>query len=329
MLFGVRLFLATPNQFETRKLITQVDNLADMYSYSKSNIELSIYDYNFELEDDRNAFVKKIKELIKPEWKNFYKILGHTSEGKLINPPLPKPRSITVGSRVEYRFPRKDTTIYVGRVDSIDRMNTGEVFFNIIKDGSITAKKVDASQIVRLLDEQISIPKSIRVKEIPKLIKSLQEARVRHPSDGKNSTYKSKNLDMSPEVYKLRRMVMDYVYEAKRLTGGTMPRVEVRITDNADYHAKNIAGLGSMDKLKALWIPSDLLKKPATYIKYVVFHEILHAVYKIQHDNDSYLMAPSSRVDLADSKKIDADFLSFVNSGKRDTSLKQLNGKTS
>jgi hypothetical protein len=88
------------------------------------------------------------------------------------------------------------------------------------------------------------------------------------------------NKKMSPEVYKLRRQVIELVYEAKRLVP-TLPRIEVRVTDNSN---SGVAGCARMNDC-VIWMTEKF-----TASKQVVFHEILHAAYGIKHVEGCLLM---------------------------------------
>lgn len=94
------------------------------------------------------------------------------------------------------------------------------------------------------------------------------------------TTTKLTNLKMSDETYKLRRKVIDYIYEAKRIYP-RLPRITVRITENDD----KIAGLALVGG-NTIWITSDYVAKRG-----VVFHEILHACFGVRHIPGCPLMA--------------------------------------
>lgn len=120
---------------------------------------------------------------------------------------------------------------------------------------------------------------------------SLEEARRNLPVSSKQTPKKMDN-----DVYKLRRQVMKYIYRAKDLLGGDMPRIDVRITDitperlrMVDTHGYPL-GQGPF-KQNYIMIPETTLTKYPEYLHEIVFHELLHTIYGIQHDENSPLMS--------------------------------------
>ena len=100
----------------------------------------------------------------------------------------------------------------------------------------------------------------------------------------KYSTPKLKNLKMNDEVYKLRRKVIDLVYEAKSLVP-SLPRITVRITEDAG----KTLGVAKM-KGNIIWVTKRAIGHPN--LRVVVFHEIQHGVGGIKHQKGG-LMNPS------------------------------------
>ena len=97
-----------------------------------------------------------------------------------------------------------------------------------------------------------------------------------------------KNKKMNGEVYKLRKNVMSFIYEAKKLTD--LPRIDVRITENHDH----ILGSARM-KDNIIWITSDTSQSDSDFLRVIVYHEILHAVYGVNHDDNCPLMNPAPK----------------------------------
>ena len=98
-----------------------------------------------------------------------------------------------------------------------------------------------------------------------------------------------KNLDMNKDTYKLRREVMKYVYDAKKLDKN-MPRIDVRITEDIP----TTLGSSRVNK-KIIWIPKRIAKNKDYNLRHVVYHEILHSAYGIDHHIKCPLMKPSLR----------------------------------
>ena len=121
-----------------------------------------------------------------------------------------------------------------------------------------------------------------------------------------------KNLKMNDEVFALRREVMGYLYEAKNLLraeGIQMPRVEVRITDNTG-ECGHAAGMGRMGG-NIIWISTMCLNKWNKHVRLVVFHELLHAVLGIHHDENCPLMKSHFDVKPLSNKVIDENFVKY------------------
>lgn len=78
---------------------------------------------------------------------------------------------------------------------------------------------------------------------------------------------------MNSDVYKLRRRVIDLIYEIKELVD--LPRVEVRITDNHE----SILGQGTKGQFRGrswIWISERAIKASEFDLRTIVYHEVLH-----------------------------------------------------
>ena len=93
------------------------------------------------------------------------------------------------------------------------------------------------------------------------------------------------NFKMDNEVYKIRRQVIDIIYQAKKITD--LPRIDVRVGEARH----NILGLASMGDCK-IWI--DVSKSNKNLLQ-VVLHEICHAVWSIEHDKNCPLMSHTAK----------------------------------
>jgi len=101
-------------------------------------------------------------------------------------------------------------------------------------------------------------------------------------------TKKIKNFKMNDAVYKLRRQVIDLIYEAKR-GGVNLPRIAVRVGEQTARH-KNVLGCAKMSG-NQMWITKDAIDLGLDTLRNIVFHEIAHAVYGTQHDESCPLMS--------------------------------------
>ena len=95
---------------------------------------------------------------------------------------------------------------------------------------------------------------------------------------------KMKKKEMSATVYELRRNVIALVYEAKELVP-TLPRITVRITDN---HETTLA-LATM-KRDYIEVSERAISCTDFDLRTIVFHELLHAVWGLRHDETCRLM---------------------------------------
>lgn len=124
----------------------------------------------------------------------------------------------------------------------------------------------------------MTIREYARRKAIHKAIsfKLYKETIMRH-----DVTNKLNNKRMNNQVYQLKRDVINIIYDLKRHVN--LPRITVRITDK--HH--NVLGRARLND-NVIWIPENTFN--TKYLYQVVLHEILHAVYGIQHNNKCKLM---------------------------------------
>lgn len=112
------------------------------------------------------------------------------------------------------------------------------------------------------------------------------------PAKSKSSKTTSSltNKAMNPKTYQLRTEVMNYIYEAKELLNKhniSLPRITIRITDDHE----SILGMGRMGQ-NIIWISQRAVEESRFDLRSIVFHEILHAVFNINHDDSCPLMKP-------------------------------------
>ncbi len=120
----------------------------------------------------------------------------------------------------------------------------------------------------------------------------------------KYSTETLKNKKMSDEVYKLRRRVMTLIYEIKEFAD--IPRIDIRITDD-DAEFLGVARLQN----NIIWITERAITSDEYDLRTIVYHEVLHAVYGIGHDDECPLMRTTHMpLEASEAKK---HFLKYIN----------------
>ena len=101
-------------------------------------------------------------------------------------------------------------------------------------------------------------------------------------------TKEIKNHKMNDFTYKLRRQVINILYEARN-RGIKLPRVNVRIGEST-HNYPNVLGVGGRLNI---WITEKAINRGDDYLCHVVLHEIGHAVFNLEHDSKCPLMAPT------------------------------------
>ena len=125
---------------------------------------------------------------------------------------------------------------------------------------------------------------------------------------------KLRNLESCARTYGLRRRAIKHVYEARDLLrrhGIEMPRVQIRVSESAhpDYdNSLACAKLGAravwfMDKYLATLTPRQL--------RWVVFHELVHAITGFRHDENCSLMSPRIPNQIPSDHVIDEIFVQY------------------
>ena len=94
------------------------------------------------------------------------------------------------------------------------------------------------------------------------------------------------NFKMNDDTYKLRRQVINILYEAKRM-GIKLPRINVRIGSPAAGHENTLGVGGSLN----IWITKKAIDGSYNYLLHVVLHELCHAVFNTDHNEKCKLMA--------------------------------------
>lgn len=98
-----------------------------------------------------------------------------------------------------------------------------------------------------------------------------------------------KNLKMNDDVFAMRRRVIGFLYEAKKLYP-EMPRVEVRITEGKELaDNKVLLGMASL-RVKHISITKDAIGYDNDKLRHVVFHELVHTLFHVLHNEKCPLM---------------------------------------
>jgi len=97
-----------------------------------------------------------------------------------------------------------------------------------------------------------------------------------------------KNFKMNDEVYKLRRQVINLIYEVKK-EFLSFPRIEVRIGEARNH---NVLGVAKLSR-KQIWITKRAIDMSQDALRNIVYHEIVHAVTGFGHDDKCPLMKPT------------------------------------
>lgn len=103
----------------------------------------------------------------------------------------------------------------------------------------------------------------------------------------KNKKFNSNKLvnkEMDEKTFILRKKAMSFIYEAKKLVP-SLPRIELRITHD---HEVTLA-MGRMNK-NIIWVSDRAINQKEFDLRTIVFHEILHAAFGVEHDESCPLM---------------------------------------
>lgn len=101
-------------------------------------------------------------------------------------------------------------------------------------------------------------------------------------------TKQIKNNKMNDATYILRRKVISILYEAKD-QGIKLPRINVRIGNPTKGH-ENVLGVGGALNI---WITEKAIDRGYNYLLHVTLHELCHAVFDLDHNENCQLMASS------------------------------------
>ena len=100
------------------------------------------------------------------------------------------------------------------------------------------------------------------------------------------------NKRMNDATYALRRQVMAYIYEARKIIpADQFRRIDVRITTPTTGRHSGALGVARLND-DIIWIPEGTCKAWKDELRQVVFHEVVHALTGFAHDESCKLMAP-------------------------------------
>jgi predicted SprT family Zn-dependent metalloprotease len=97
---------------------------------------------------------------------------------------------------------------------------------------------------------------------------------------------------MNNETYQLRRKVMNLIYEAREVIGKqNMPRITIRICENSGRGSLGVARMGQ----NIVWINERTVTGDYKgYLREVVYHELCHALWAVEHDENCKLMCSTA-----------------------------------
>ena len=101
-------------------------------------------------------------------------------------------------------------------------------------------------------------------------------------------TKQIKNFDMNDNTYKMKRQVINMLYEIKKEIKN-FPRIEVRIGEARNHNVLGVAQL----KDKKIWITKRAVDMSEDALRNIVYHEVVHAVTGFGHDDLCPLMKPT------------------------------------
>ena len=103
----------------------------------------------------------------------------------------------------------------------------------------------------------------------------------------KNKTTKNFiNFKMTDEVYKLRKKVINVLYDLKN-NGFNIPRIDVRIGQHKNCQVLGVARLNN----NIIWITEKAIDKKENEFYHTVLHELIHTIYGCEHDEKCHIMS--------------------------------------
>lgn len=141
------------------------------------------------------------------------------------------------------------------------------------------------------------------IETLRNIVRAENDINARKRKNRRDTTDKLENLRMNKEVYKLRRRVIDIIYDALDLH--SLPRITVRVTKSHD----DILGRARLDEgQNILWITQEAIEDPDWDLRRTVYHEILHTVFNVPHIEGDLLMDAGLDPGKHDREKMDRLF---------------------
>lgn len=116
------------------------------------------------------------------------------------------------------------------------------------------------------------------------------------------------NYKMSNEVYKLRRKVINVLYDLKN-QGYNLPRIDVRIGQSKQCQNLALARLNG----KMIWISERATEQKENEFYHTILHELLHTIYGCEHDDKCHLMCAYQPKVVHNKTKLLAIFKNYYN----------------
>ena len=91
---------------------------------------------------------------------------------------------------------------------------------------------------------------------------------------------------MTNEVYKLRKKVINVLYELKNM-GYNLPRIDVRIGQSKHYNTLALARLND----NIMWVSERAIEQKENKFYHTILHEIIHTIYGCEHDEKCHIMS--------------------------------------
>ena len=133
-----------------------------------------------------------------------------------------------------------------------------------------------------------------------------------HTGDFMRKRFKAKDhtlYETTSEIFEFRRKIINLIYEAKKVIGFPLPRVDVRVVE---YDKRSVLGRSHGN----LFITISYNKhkdEPLNYLRATVWHELCHAWFNAEHVLSCPLMAPIASLNTPTKKKLETALKKVAN----------------